>query len=138
MEAHLAKFRSLVPSLALLTHLADSGKGPVTGDALLRACAWGAYLESHAWRIYAPALSPGSGAARALARHIKAGDLGTKFAARDVQLKGWSTLSGATLIQEALRVLIALGWLRETVAPTGGRPRTRYVVSPHILMREAC
>jgi hypothetical protein len=48
IEAHLAKYRSLIPSLALLIHLADGGENPVGVDALERACAWGDYLESHA------------------------------------------------------------------------------------------
>lgn len=79
LEAHLAKYRSLIPSLALLIHLADIGRGQVGENALLMACAWGEYLESHARRLYAPALSPSTTAARALAKHIKAGDLEEVF-----------------------------------------------------------
>jgi Protein of unknown function (DUF3987) len=45
IEAHLAKYRSLIPSLALLIHLADGGQNPVGVEAIERACAWGEYLE---------------------------------------------------------------------------------------------
>jgi putative DNA primase/helicase len=36
LEGHLAKYRKLVPSLALINHLADGGVGPVSHLALLR------------------------------------------------------------------------------------------------------
>ena len=82
LEAHLAKFRSLIPSLALLIHLVDEDKGPVGGEALSRACDWGDYLESHARRVYAAALMPAEAGARVLAGHIEWGDLGNRFTAR--------------------------------------------------------
>jgi Protein of unknown function (DUF3987) len=44
LEAHLSKYRSLVPSLALLCHLADNGGGPVGPVAVQRALAWAEYL----------------------------------------------------------------------------------------------
>lgn len=54
LETCLAKHRSLIPTLALLIHLADTPEGgPVALTALLKACAWGEFLESHARRIYA-------------------------------------------------------------------------------------
>ena len=133
VEAHLAKYRSLVPSLALLIHLADAGTGPVTKDALMRACAWAEYLESHAWRVYAPVVSPGTIGAQTLAAHIQAGHLGTEFSARDVQQKGWSGLPDREAIGEALALLADINWLREQVTPNiDSRSRTRYVVSPRV------
>jgi putative DNA primase/helicase len=132
MEAHLAKFRSLVPSLALLIHLADAYEGPVTYDAVLRACAWGEYLESHAWRVYAPVLSPGTVAVRNLGEHIRSSDLGVEFAAHKVQQKGWSGLTDHESVGEALSLLVDLDWLRVEVTPTRSRPRKRYLVSPRI------
>ena len=48
LESHLAKYRKLVPSLALISHLADGGSGPITDLALLRADAYANYLETHA------------------------------------------------------------------------------------------
>ncbi len=55
IESHLAKYRSLVPSLALLIHVADNFdkfSENVGKIALLKACDWADYLESHARRIY--------------------------------------------------------------------------------------
>ena len=58
IESHLAKYRSLIPSIALISHLVDGDRGPVPLDPLERAIRWGTYLESHARRIYAPGIEP--------------------------------------------------------------------------------
>ncbi len=56
IEQHLAKYRSLMPSLALIFHiinLADGKKDQdVTKPCVEKAVAWCDYLESHARRIY--------------------------------------------------------------------------------------
>src|SRR5216684_4331365 len=55
--SHVAKYRSLMPSLALIGHLIDGvdGKtsGPVSRAAAARAIAWCEYLHGHARRLYA-------------------------------------------------------------------------------------
>src|SRR5262249_9413660 len=51
-EGHIAKYRKLVPALALINHIADNGDGPVAQKSLLRALAFVTYLESHARRVY--------------------------------------------------------------------------------------
>jgi putative DNA primase/helicase len=135
MEAHLSKYRSLVPSLALLCHLADCGTGDVSLDAMTRAAAWAEYLESHAQRVYASATNPSLTAAHILGRHLKAGDLGKSFSARDVYLKGWSGLSGPEEVTAATAILIDLRWLKpEQVSsgPSGGRPTIVYHPSPRL------
>ena len=129
---HLSKYRSLIPSLALLIHLVEVGKGPVGDEALLRACAWGEYLESHAKRVYAPALVPAAAGAKVMAGHIEQGDLGTVFAARDVQQKGWTGLAERGNVRAALELLEDLDWIQEERTATAGRPRIRYRVNPKI------
>lgn len=131
MEAHLAKYRSLVPSLALLIFLADGKTGPVDSESLLRACGWVEYLESHARRIYALALAPSVAAAVPLAQHIERGDLGTEFSVAQVQQKGWSNLTENEVIVEALELLADLDWIRISIDPnTNGRPKKRCLVNP--------
>src|SRR5262249_37082710 len=55
-EGHIAKYRKLVPALALINHIADNGDGPVAQKSLLRALAFVTYLESHARRVYGSTL----------------------------------------------------------------------------------
>ncbi len=60
--SHLAKYRSLLPSLALLFHLIDGvdtgRRGPVSGAAAAQAAAWCEYLAAHARRSLLPSPRP--------------------------------------------------------------------------------
>jgi hypothetical protein len=79
IEAHLAKYRSLVPSLALICHLADGGAGSVPQEAMARAAAWAEYLEGHAWRIYRSVTQVQVETARRLATKLLGGELSPPF-----------------------------------------------------------
>jgi hypothetical protein len=125
-------YRSLVPSLALLIHLAEHCGGPVGLIALERAIAWADYLETHARRIYAPAISRDVDAARQLAEKLKAGSVGPQFALRDVYNKGWSGLSARDDVAAAVRVLEDFDWLRAEHEQTPGRTRTVYTLNPAV------
>jgi uncharacterized protein DUF3987 len=92
-EGHLAKFRKLVPSLALMNHVADDGEGLVSQRALLKALALASYLESHARRVYGSADEAELAAAKAILKHIRTGDLEDGFTARDVHHKGGAHLT---------------------------------------------
>ncbi len=82
---HLAKYRKLMPSLALIFHLIDTANAKaknvqyprlIPGTCILRAAGWCDYLETHARRIYESSLNLTYQAARKLARKIKSGQLG--------------------------------------------------------------
>jgi putative DNA primase/helicase len=133
LESHLAKYRSLVPSLALLIHLADGGQGPVGAGPTRMAIGWAHYLESHARRVYAIAANGAPIAGKALARRIKGGELKDGFTLRDIYRKHWTGLSDRQAVEQAVDLLLSLGWLREEVEATGGKPRTRHRVNPALL-----
>jgi putative DNA primase/helicase len=131
VESHLAKYRSLIPSLALILHLLDAGTGAVSVAAIGKAIGWGRYLESHARRLYAGITEAPAVAARALAARIQAGDVSKLFAGRDVYRMGWAGLD-RDRTESAIDVLLSLRWLEERVEPTAGKSRTRYAVNPKI------
>lgn len=124
MESHLAKYPALVGRLALVLHLADNGRGPITADTLARALDWCGYLEGHARRLYAPAIDGGLSAAHVLLRKRK--ELADGFTARDVYRKGWGGLATPESVAEALAVLVEYRHLHETRTDTGGRPTITY------------
>jgi putative DNA primase/helicase len=132
MEAHLGKFRSLIPSLALLIHLADDGKNPVTVGPLRKAIAWGKYLETHARRIYSQATHPDLASALELAKKIVAGLVPDGFGTRDVHRKGWSGLTSADAVKGAIQVLLDFEWLSEGQRQTPGRTATFYRINPRL------
>ncbi len=133
--AHLAKYRSLIPALALLFHIADvvdggAHAGAVPESALGLALQWGEILEAHARRIYGHALDRGGASARLLARKIATGALAGTFTARDVYRRGWVGLTDTDEVQAALAFLEDHDWIRSERENTGGRPRFRYRVNP--------
>ncbi|MCA9246669.1 MAG: DUF3987 domain-containing protein [Planctomycetales bacterium] len=155
-EAHLSKFRSLVPSLALLIWLADEtfgssgstsqeGNGNLSGvlpegvgssvssSALEKAIAWAEYLESHARRIYSPAIQSDAAGARALATKIQSRALEDGFNLKAVYRPGWSCLANREEAEAAVDLLIDLHWLKSEHHKTSGRPATCYRVNPKIL-----
>lgn len=141
MVEHFGKFRSLMPSLALIFHLIDiaAGKaerGPVSERAALLAVGWCGYLESHARRIYATAASPEQEAAVKLAEKIKAKSLPNPFTTRDIERKGWHGLGTSGAIKEACRILQDEGWLMEQLPEmpaTGRRRLPEYHINPLVL-----
>lgn len=125
LVSHFAKYRKLVPAMALLIHLCDGGTGPVPADALTKAVAWHAYLASHARKVYGGVTDSGAGAVRQIVRRIHKHDLKDGFTLRDVYINGWSGLPDAHTAGAGVAMLIRLGWLREetrAAGDTGGRP----------------
>ncbi|MDA8159501.1 MAG: DUF3987 domain-containing protein [Desulfobacteraceae bacterium] len=126
LESHFAKYRKLIPALALIIHLADGGAGPVTRTATLQALAWSEYLETHARRAYGAVSQPDVAAAKAILQRIKKGDLSTPFASWNVWRPGWAMLSDRDQVAQALRTLVDYNWLWEERQETRGRPATIY------------
>lgn len=142
MQEHLSKYRSLMPSLALIFHLIEMADGKSTGPVTLRsseqAAAWCEYLESHARRIYGMLQGVGRQTAILLASKIKDGALSNGFTARDVYLKDWSGLSDSKVVSAAIRELVEADWLSQVTPPTehgkGGRPPLpSYNINPRVL-----
>lgn len=137
LESHFAKYRSLIPSLALLLHLADGASGPVGVIPLQRALRWAEYLASHARRIYAQAIHPHVAAAFLLAKKIVAGELKDGFAARDVYRHGWTGLVNSSVVHAAADLLVDHDWLRQASVLTDGRTATVYLINPRLRGSEA-
>ena len=71
LESHFAKYRKLIPAMALLIHLAEGKTGPVGVLSVLTALAWGEYLETHARRAYASITMPDVATAKAILHRFK-------------------------------------------------------------------
>jgi hypothetical protein len=135
LEAHLAKYRSLMPALALLFEAVDhvDGKaapGAVGAESALRAWGWCEYLESHARRLYSSAEDPDLERARTLLERIRSGDVEDGATARAVYRHQWSKLTTPKEVTGALEILEAYGWVRVEAPKTGGRPTARARLHP--------
>jgi uncharacterized protein DUF3987 len=133
LEGHLAKYRKLVPALALLNHLAAGATGLVSREALLKALAFAHYLQSHARRIYGAGYEAEVFAAKAILKRIAAGNIADGFTARDVYQHGWAHLSEREQVAAGLGLLGDLGYLAVSVPPAGpGRPKVTYRINPKV------
>ncbi|MGZ4954417.1 MAG: DUF3987 domain-containing protein [Methylobacter sp.] len=141
MVEHFGKFRSLMPSLALIFHCIDiaDGKtrGTVSAQAAKLAVDWCGYLESHARRIYAMAESPEHEAAVRLAEKIKAKAIPSPFTSKAIYDKGWHGLKNRQEVEAACNALIDENYLMKEQKPsTGGRgrpPLPEFHINPFFL-----
>ena len=121
-ESHIAKYRSLIPSLALIFHLVNGDTGPVSLKAVQLAAAWSEYLEAHARKVYAEELMSEALAAERLAEKIEKGHVVDGTSIRDVYQNGWKGLGTSDKVRTAAEVLAKANWLRIEKVGTGGRP----------------
>ena len=147
MVSHLAKYRKLIPALALVFALIDTpDNGNLIGeDELIRALAWGKYLRSHANRLYAAAVMPETTDAATLLSKIRSGKLTDgdgvildSFTPRQIAVKGWAGLGTPEAVRKAADLLADYDWLRRDVVQSGdalgrGRPSDRYTINPAAL-----
>jgi hypothetical protein len=129
-ESHLAKYRKLVPALALINHLADGGTGTISEKPTVRALAFSEYLETHAKRAYGAGSEVGTPAAKAILKHIRNGDLTDGFTAREIYRNHWADLSDRNRTQAGLDLLDDFDWLRGEKQETGGRATLVYRINP--------
>ncbi len=139
-EAYLGKYRSLMPSLALLFHLVDfvdekTSSPKVSRAATELAIKWCAFLEGHAKRIYAGLIRPDIHAAHLLAKKIEQGKVLDGMTVREVYRKGWSQLTEQKIVLAGLEALAELNWLRlSEVSPTGqGAPSEIIRLHPNLV-----
>ncbi|MCP3963420.1 MAG: DUF3987 domain-containing protein [bacterium] len=135
--SHLAKYRSLMPSLALIFHLievVDAGQsGPVSLTAAQRAADWCDFLEQHARKIYASELQADLAGAHALGGKIRKRAVFDGMTVRDVYRHEWAGLKTGEVVRAAARVLEDHGWLQVTVEKTGGRSSQVLRINPAAL-----
>jgi Protein of unknown function (DUF3987)/NrS-1 polymerase HBD domain len=137
LESHLAKYRSLMPSLALIFQIIELVDGTAEGGAVglrstLQAAAWCEYLETHAARLYSSAENPAMEGARALLDRIRKGEVSDGDSTRSVYRKHWAKLSTPEEVSSVCSVLEEFGWLRVETAKTSGRSTTRLRLHPSL------
>lgn len=123
-RAHLSKYRSLMPSLALIFAIINAVdkkiKDVVVEEAQL-AIKWCAFLDMHAQKIYKNFLHEKKFGARLLAEKIKSRQLNDCEKIREIYRHNWRGLNTPEKLDEAIEALANLGWVRrENVHTKGG------------------
>jgi hypothetical protein len=137
MAEHFGKYRSLMPSLALIFHcieIADGqSSGAISEKSTRMAVAWCNYLESHARRVYSLAERLELESALTLCERIKSGKLPSPFTTKMVYDNNWHSLRDKESVEAACNVLVDENWLKICRKPknTIGRPPLpEYFINP--------
>lgn len=135
IESHLAKYRSLMPSLALIINEIEIGHMcQVVLESAYKALRWCDYLESHALRIYGGAISPAIHNAKTIFE--RRDKLPTQFTLRDIYRKGWAGLHNQSAAKKAVSELIDHNYcfqLDDAVLGSLGRPVSeKYFWNPRL------
>jgi putative DNA primase/helicase len=131
-HSHFAKYRSLVPGLALLFHLLNGHQDLVSKDSLQIALQFARYLKSHAKRTYCSVNGLDSAPTKALAKKLLEGKLVDDFTQRTLLHKGWTNLSHKDTVSLAVNALVERDWLSEHPSEKAGRKTTIYKINPRI------
>lgn len=139
MEAHLGKYKKLLPALCLIfehmqSALDNEYPQHITPQCVQKAIIWLKYFESHAERIYGSSAHAIPQAATNLIRRIQQKEVKIPFTARDVYHgRHWAGLSNADEVEEVLEYLIEKNCIKCSTLQTSGRPTKKYWVHPKIL-----
>lgn len=142
LASHLAKYRSLMPALALVFHAIEVADDVPPDEGVPEPCAsravrWCEFLEAHARRIYSGVLHRDLHAAHALARRIERGEVQDGIEIRWIYRRGWSGLSSREDVEAALAVLHEANWIRTEERKTTGRPSEVVRLHPELLRTTA-
>jgi len=132
-ESHLAKYRSLMPSLALVfqvIEMVSGGASEVSLSAAQNAADWCDFLESHAVKLYAAEVHPERAAAHKLADKIKSGAIGHGSTVRDIYRPQWSGLTSPENVWSGIKILEGSNWVRIGEKTTNGRPTEVIEIHP--------
>lgn len=134
-ESHLAKYRSLMPTLALLFWILEdlnnlNGSAAVSFSAATLAIKWCDFLEKHAMKAYRIGQNAEMLAVKKLAECIKSGLVPHKFPVRSLYRKHWRQINTPQLVDHALESLEDLNWLRISPATVQGGSSKRIMLHP--------
>lgn len=131
IASHLAKYKSLIPSLALVFAVADDVQGDIPQGYLKQAIEWGRYLRAHAERVFSVALHSELTHAKELLRRLQNGDVaGKTFTQRSIYRNHWRLLD-RNGTEQAIACLLDYGWIIERqVKGPQGRATTEYMLTP--------
>ncbi len=142
IESHLSKYKSLIPSLALIfevcdtPNIKDSINDIKVGEvSLMRSFAFVEYLEKHVMRIYDISTKPHIEMSRLILDKIRDEKLTSPFTNRDVSRPQWRGLTNSKHTSNSLGYLVSEGYLKEastTPSIRGGVVKNKYYIHPSI------
>lgn len=136
-ESHLAKYRSLMPSLALLFWILEDENNiqngsTVTLSAATLAIHWCDFLEKHALKAYRIGQSVEALATKRLAECIQQGLVPHQSSVRGIYRKQWTHLKTPRLVEQALESLEEHNWLKVVQSSVQGGKTKKIMIHPNL------
>ena len=137
-ESHLAKYRSLLPSLALIFQLIKENSDSVDENTTIDvestnlALKWCEFLKEHAKKVYQINNYKHFHSVQTLAKKITSGKIKDGDNVREIYRNGWQHLKTPDTIESAIEFLSDLNWVRIDEIKTGHRPARVIKLNPGI------
>jgi len=138
IEGHLGKFRSLMPTLALLYWVLDWASGEthkfeISIEHAKKAAKLCNYLKEHAAKIYKVDLNHSYKSAQTLAEKIKNGEIKNGQTCRSIYRHNWSYMKTKQEFDSGASILTDLNWIRtKEVCKGNGAPSEIIEINPHL------
>ena len=136
-KSHIAKYRGLMPRLALNYFLIEASAGTITEQkiplaAVEFAIKWCELLEVHARKLWATSINPALAPTAKMAQHILSGRIINNMETSAIQQKHWSKLKTTDQVDLAISQLETWGWVKRYTRETMGRPSSYIRLNPKI------
>ena len=129
-KAYLSKYRSLMPSLALIFHAAeDINLNDIPLSCVTQAINWCSILESHTNKILGLSMTP-EATAELFLEKMKEGEIYNGQKVREISRKKWKGLTSANKINEAITLLENHGYLRKHKEASYGKTSETIFINP--------
>jgi len=132
---HRSKFRSLVPSLALIFELLEGSETSsiVSLSSLQLAIEWAAFLLEHAKKIYQVSSYPNFSEIQAFQKKLLSGKIRDGDTVRSIFRHHWDHLGTTECVEKALTFFCEHHWIQILVIPSNGRPIRTIKIHPDLL-----
>lgn len=127
LQTHLGKYRSLMPTLALIFFLVSYVESKFLGNRVPKwaadlAVQWCEYLEAHAKKVYGLLGELQLDGAKAFIKKVTEGKIKDGESIRDIYRHHWSLLDSPKKVESAIALLSEHGWCQTQQVFTGGAP----------------
>ncbi|MBM4222381.1 MAG: DUF3987 domain-containing protein [Gammaproteobacteria bacterium] len=133
-EGHISKYRSLIPSLALIFELLEnnSRSTTVSAQSTRLAIEWGNYLLEHAKKIYKVSSYPHFKSIQIFHKKLLLGQIRDGDSIRSIIRHHWEGLNTTELVEKVIDFFCNLHWIQVITMPSSGRPIRLIKVHPDI------
>ena len=136
-ESHIAKYRSLIPSLALIFQVVNDLKSESVGlSSLNLATKWGCFLESHINKIYQLDCDQNITPGQVLATKIIQKQIHDETKVRLILRRSFAGINNTQKLDQACQYLEDLNWIKMIVKKTRGRSSTILQINPKIYLKQ--